>query len=283
MGLLRQFSENDARAAMKVWVETLARERGVQADPSVKIFDSYAAIETALQEQAVDGVTLPTDQFWAYGGSNYFNRALFPARGGSMTDEYVLLVRRNGGLTNLANLQGRSLAIYAHSIMSLARPWLETELLQNGLPPIARCFAGTNEFSKLTKVVLPVFFGQLDACLVDQQGFRVMAELNPQVGTQLRVLACSKPLIPVAFYFRSGYPAQPQDQVVNELARLHLTPAGQQVLTVFQTERLVELPLSCLNDSIQLLKEHRRLCQGTNALVSAATPDRGAETAGGGK
>ena len=92
---------------------------------------------------------------------------------------------------------------------------------------------------------------------------------HPQVPRQLRLLASSPELVTTAFFFRAGYPKAQQDRVVGESLRVHATPAGQQVLTVFQTERLEEYPASVLDSARALLESHRRLCGGTNRLHAA--------------
>jgi phosphonate transport system substrate-binding protein len=97
----------------------------------------------------------------------------------------------------------------------------------------------------------------VDACLVTRKGFKIMEELNPQVGKQLKVLASSPALVPDGFFFRAAYPQQPLERMASELTRIHSTVAGQQVLTVFQTDCLEEHPASCLDSAIEILEAAR--------------------------
>ena len=58
------------------------------------------------------------------------------------------------------------------------------------------------------------------------------------------------------------------------LRDLHTTTAGQQVLTVFRSERMEERTPSVLQNAMDLLAEHRRLCPPTGkagGLQSALT------------
>jgi phosphonate transport system substrate-binding protein len=257
--LFQDLNENDAKAALKVWVETLARERSVMADPSVQVFDGTEALRRALQLPTLDGVFLTTGEYWALHQPEWFNRTIFGVTQGSITEEYLLLVHQASGITRLEELRGRSLCLLRHNKMSLARPWLDTLLCQNGLKPAEQFAKPVTEARKLTKTVLPVFFRQVDACVVTRKGFKTMVELNPQVGKQLKILASSPPLVPDGFFFRTGYPAQPLEKMINELARIHSTAAGQQVLTVFQTDYMQENPVSCLDNSMELLAAWHRL------------------------
>jgi phosphonate transport system substrate-binding protein len=86
-----------------------------------------------------------------------------------------------------------------------------------------------------------------------------MCELNPQVGRELRVLTNSPNLVPSAFLFRSGFPAAEQEACLKEFTHAHLSVMGQQILTVFQTERLEERPASVLDSALELLQRHQDL------------------------
>ena len=125
----------------------------------------------------------------------------------------------------------------------------------------------------------PVFFQQTDVCLVTRAGFKIMTELNPQLGRQLRMIATSIPLIPAGFYFRNGCASDLQNQMGAQLCRLHTTLAGGQFLTIFQTERIVEAPFTCLTPSLALLTKHCRRMQrskvATTALLGPEAPGMG--------
>ena len=135
------------------------------------------------------------------------------------------------------------------------------------------------------QTVLPVFFGKIDACLVTQKGFKTMGELNPQVNRQLRVLASSPEFVPTGFFFRMGYPQAQQADCLAEFTRVHTSTDGQQILTVFQTDRLQEYPGSVLDSAFALVESHRRLLAGTNnpTATGVETVSRQHEDNGGGK
>jgi ABC-type phosphate/phosphonate transport system substrate-binding protein len=107
--------------------------------------------------------------------------------------------------------------------------------------------------------VLKVFFRQTDAGLVNRRGFDLMKELNPQVGEQLKVLAASPPLVPTVFCFRSDFKPAVKDHLLDEITKLHTTPAGQQMLTIFQSERIIERPVLKLESALALLARQQQL------------------------
>jgi phosphonate transport system substrate-binding protein len=126
--------------------------------------------------------------------------------------------------------------------------------------------------NKATRVALPVFFRQADACLMTRTSFEVLGELNPQLNKQLRVLAISPELVPAGFAFRADYVSPLRAQMLTEMARLGETPAGQQILALTQAERIVDRPVSCLDNALELLAQHRRLCAATNAGAARRPP-----------
>jgi len=143
--------------------------------------------------------------------------------------------------------------------MCLALPWLETMLDTEGLGVGTDFWDTITSVKKLSRVVLPVFFGKADACLVTRRGFDLLAELNPQVGDRLRAIAVSPEVVPVVMFFRTDYAPPSKDSLLDALSRLHETPAGQQVLTVFQIDRLEEYPTLCLDSARQLMAGYSRI------------------------
>ena len=257
--LFRQFNENDAKAAMRVWAETLVSNGVIHADPTMRIYDSVDAITAALQKQELDGVSVPINELFAIMDKIQFDHFIFDVVEGSITERYVLLVPQNSEVTNLQALQGRSLNVLRNARMSLASIWLDTLLLEKGLEPSVKLCSQVTEDDKVTKTVLPVFFHRTDACLVTLKGFKTMCELNPQVERQLKTLAISPEFVVTGFFLRAGPPKALQDQVVAQTLRVHLAPAGQQILTVFHTDRLEEYPASVLDGSFALLRRHEQL------------------------
>ena len=143
-----------------------------------------------------------------------------------------------------------------------ATRWLNSVLLEKGLQPTAEFMGLVSQKSKLSSVVLPVFFRQSDACMVTRTGFDTMNELNPQIGKTLKVLATSPKVVPILLCFRADYAPAFKDKILRGLRDLHLSPAGQQVLTVFRCEKLEEIPSDGLQGTLDLLEHFEKLREG---------------------
>lgn len=261
-------NENDARAGLKVWAQTLLKERGLPVDPEPVILKDPEAIAQALHSRSIDAITMNTDEYWKMGRELCSSPFIAGLNDGRTAEEYVLLVRQDSKIERLEELGGRKLALYQNLRMCLAPAWLDTILIKADHPR-ANEFCHVTQFSKLSKVVLPVFFRQIDACVVTRRGFRIMGELNPQVSQQLKIIATSPELVPTGFFFRGDYHDSIKANIMAELAKIKDSPAGAQILTLFQSGSLEAQPLSCLDSAFALLELHQQLCGLTNGATTA--------------
>ena len=268
--MFSEVNENDARAAMKAWGQALSSERGIPLEPVFQIFVGTEAIAAAIRGKLIDAITLPTDEYWALRDEVPLGSIVIGSKGGRITEQYVLLVRGDGGIQRLADLRGHSLVVFQNPLTSLAPAWLETELLQHQLGLTGQFWGRVTESAKLLRAILPVFFHQADACLVTLKGFETMAELNPQIGRQLQILAKSEAMVPNLFCFRGDYRSPNRKKILQEISRVSETTAGRQTLALFQTEQLFPGDPAALASACALLDLHRRL---RAAALNAAPGD----------
>jgi ABC-type phosphate/phosphonate transport system substrate-binding protein len=268
--LFTEVNINDAKASVKAWAQTVARERDIPTDPDPAVLDGVAAMEESLRGGKLDALALTLDEYGRLLPNTRFDPVFVSLQNGRTNVEYLVLAHQDSGIQALGDLRGRSLACYQNPRTSLALPWLDTHLVRQGLSSTTGWVGRVTHSRKVSGAVLPVFFRQMDACLVDRGSFETMSELNPQVGKRLKAIAASPPLVPMLFCLRSDYSPRLKARIVPALQDLHKTTAGQQVLTAFQMERLLSSPLSSLDSALELLAMHQRLCGGTNSAQVAA-------------
>ena len=262
--MFTEVNESDARAAMKVWIMTVAKERGIPVDPEPRAFRSVEEMAAACQTNPVDGFFVITEEFARLQKLMKFDRLGVASVNGKITEEYLLLVRKDSGVERLDQLQGHTLNILNTPRTSLATVWLDTLLLEQHLKRTSGFFGRVTLANKASRVALPVFFRQADACVVTRNSFAVMGELNPQLNTQLKILAVSPPVVPASFAFLANGASPHRQQILTEMSRLGENPAGQQILTLVQAEHIEDQPVSCLDSALELLARHERLCAGEN-------------------
>jgi ABC-type phosphate/phosphonate transport system substrate-binding protein len=256
--MITDVSQNDVEAAMRVWAQELTHESGFPMDTEPKSLTGLQEIFNAVRDKSVDAIALTTPEYWRLKDVIQSDIIITAVYDDKITEQYVLLVHRNSRIESLSGLQGCSLGVYQSPRMSLASIWLDVQLSEKHLGPY-RQFCHVTESSKLSRVVLPVFFRKMDACLVTRRGYATMTELNPQLGRQLKVLATSPAMVPAGLCFRGDYAGPMKDRVIHEASNVHTTPAGQQILTIFRSGNLEVHPITCLNPAFELLKIHARL------------------------
>lgn len=258
-GVFQGANESDLLAAMKVWAQTLSEERRVEVDSDMRLFDSIEQAAEEVRTGQVDAVSLLLSEYLAFPSDLLGGPFLVDELAGRREREFVILVRRDADVQRVEDLSGTRLAIHEDRNSSLARRWLDARLAESELGATAQIVAAVEADSRLSKVILSVFFGTNDACLVTRAGFRAMAELNPQVSARLSVLESSPSIVPSLFCFRDSLAPEARHRLTTEILNLHRSPRGEQVLRVFKSDRMAELTGPEVDRSIELLRSWREL------------------------
>ena len=257
--MFTELNENDARAAMKVWFMTVAQEQGITVDPDPNIHRTVEDLIRFARGNPVDGFGVTTPEYLALSREMSFDLFATGSTEGRITEEYLLLVRKDRGFDRLDQLAGRTLGVVDNPRMSLALIWLDTVLLEAKLKRSSDFFRQVTPDRKVSQAVLPVFFGKIEACLVTRDCFEVMSELNPQLKQQLRILNASPPLMPAGFFFLKDSKSASRTRILDAITRLGDTPAGRQIIELAQAEKIDGYEIHCLDKSLELLNRHRRL------------------------
>ena len=195
-------NRNDATAAYKVYLEGQGRRMGkvYQADP--RIYDDTSSFEAAIQQQPLQMAVMEAWQFLTMDIHRQMKPVFSVMVNGKVGRKYLVLTRRDSGLSTLRSLGGRTILQSSVAAGLVGKTWLDTLLLSEDLESQERFFESVKVVTKPTAAVLPVFFGQIPACVVDEPCFEVMNELNPQVGRALQVIASSDPFADVVLCLR---------------------------------------------------------------------------------
>lgn len=261
-------NQNDAMAAIKVWARVFAKNLGIPTDPVPYLLNGVDDIRDAIRSRQVDTVALSVNEFWVLREDMDPKNFIVGITDGDIHEQYVLLVHPESAFTNVSDLMGKRLTILQNSRMNLARVWLETVMAEGGCGVEKKITI--NQAPTISKAVLPLFFRQIDACVVNRRGYSTMCELNPQIG-RLKILATSPQVVPAGFCFRADYQDSIKESIIKNLDEFVATPAGKQIMTLFQTDALAIQSVSCLDSAFDLLEAHRRLC-GASAPVNEGNP-----------
>lgn len=193
---------NDARAAMQIWIKRMTQDLNLVLD--VKLFVTTQQIVEGTRKGQLDAVAVNIIEYRQIAEMLDSSR-IVNAAGSAGLEQYVILVKQNSGIRQLSDLKGRRLCTLKTPKMCVAPAWLFTVLEDGHYGPAEQFFSSVATDTKFSRVVLPVFFGQADACLTSKRGFDTMCELNPQVARDLKVLIGSPAMVVDFYIFRNNY------------------------------------------------------------------------------
>lgn len=254
-----EVNENDVRAALKIWIQTVAREQGIPVDDDLVIFNSLQEFAESGGLEGLEGVALTMPEFPTLSRYLQCDRFALGVTKGQYTEEYLLLVHTNSAITSLAQLKGTTLRETRSPRLSMADIWLDLLLADRGLPRIRTMFSKLEHDSRADKVVLSVFFRQAEACLVTRSSFDMMCELNPQLRERLRILEASPPLVPAGFAFRTQGSMEFQNHLITATRSFNYSPSGRQMLMLTHSDTIEEFPVSCADDTLAMLRRHQSM------------------------
>ena len=265
-------NENDAKAAVKVYAQSIGNQNGIFVN-NAEILGGINALAKVLENQQADLIVLTAEEFFTLEHLGLEGPVLMSKVNGSFTENYLLLSREDGPLRQVEDLKGHSLIVASDPRASLAALWLEVLCREHGLGPAHLALGKFTSAEKTTQVVLPVFFGKADACIVTRNGWEIMCELNPQLKKQLRVVAVSPSVVPALTCFRHGFTEAFKQQIFKAVDLSATKPSYPQLMTLFKCDGLGHGPLATLDGTRALFATYQQLCAGTNGSpISGLAP-----------
>jgi ABC-type phosphate/phosphonate transport system substrate-binding protein len=251
----------DVESSFKALVGAISRKHGYETKAELHIYDTSADFEAGMKRGEVQ---LAAVGAWEYSGMDiaaFMEPSFVQVEQDRVMKEYLLLTRRDSGLNSVRDLKGKDAVVLESTVCLLASPWLDVLLAEEDLGTQESFFRRVEVTRKPTSAVLPVFFGNRQACVVDRIGFQVMAEMNPQVGSTLQAVASSPPYVSsILCLSRKGWPSeQYREDLLAALRDLHLEPEGRQILMLFKIHRLEPFKESYLGSLKELRAKYKRI------------------------
>jgi ABC-type phosphate/phosphonate transport system substrate-binding protein len=258
---------NDALVATKLWAEHIVRRTHPGAQVIAAIYPDHAALQRALEQQAVDIVALLTMEYLELKDLVPLEPVMVTEVREGVYERFLLLVRADRKEQNIPSLQKGKIIIEGVR-GELPLLWLDTVLLAQGSPGARRFFSTLTVSNKAADTVLPVFFNQADCCVVSCSAFETVTELNPQIGRELNAVVTSPGLVVGIICYRKDFPEQHKAELKKTMAEMHIDPRGSQLVTLFRVKRLTPFSPGFLNSVEALQSEHDALRSGERVRQS---------------
>jgi ABC-type phosphate/phosphonate transport system substrate-binding protein len=250
----------DAQVAMELWANELSKINKLPLKTKSIIVHDLPSLVKALNEKQIDVIGLPSVDYLKIKDEVSLEPALGTVLGGKHGEEYVLITRIDKAPKSLKELKNNKLVFQRDRFVgNVPLMWLDTLLIKQGLPVSEHFFADIKTVNKVSQAVLPVFFNQMDACIVTRRGFETMVELNPQLGEQLRVLSTSPVLVLGVVVFRKDFNEEYKKRIIKTALNFKNIPSGKQILTLFKVDDFYPFHDSDLDSLLGLLEEYKHL------------------------
>ena len=262
--LVSDVNLNDARAAMQIWLGRMTIELGVGIELAPKVFESTDEILRRARGGQLDAVALNIIEYRQIAGMLDSSEIITEATVRGL-DQYILLAKGSSAIRHLGDLRGRRLCTLRSPKMCVAPAWLSTILDEGHFGPSDQFFGSSITATKVSQVVLPVFFGKVDACLTSKRGFDAMCELNPQIAKELTIIASSPAMVTTFYLFHKNYHGAYREKFAKVYSNIaSSSAAGHQLATLFQFENMVVKDFACLAPALAILDlaEHVRSKSG---------------------
>lgn len=247
----------DVEAVLDVHTRKIARAMKLKTTTEVTIFASLEDMIEAVFNQKLDLVTLPGLDYLRVRDMATMIPAFVGIHNSGPGINYVLIARNAAGIRSLSDLKGKSIIIPKAVHNEPSHLWLDVLLKRIGEKELSGFFSHVKESPKLSQGVMSVFFGRVDAAIVTHDGLELARELNPQLETQLIVLAESPNLNDSVTCLFPTTPDNFRQDVYQALLGLNESKTGKQMYTIFQTKGITPFKPEHLEGLEVLLDEQQ--------------------------
>lgn len=231
-------NEGDATASMNIRMKQIGKIRGFDIDQKIEITRFLGQLRKILIEHTADLPYLDTPEYLPLAEAKLIGEVFArTSRGQLGAFRYMPPTKDASGVTQLAGLRGKRIAVASRAKSNMGLVWLETPLAENKLGRVAGIFGAVDIGNRASSYVLTLFFNKVDAWIVDSGNWETNKELNPQLS-RLRVVATSEARLEGLI----AMPVQPhpyQRELIESILDLHKSAAGEQFGIVFRTGPLV--------------------------------------------
>jgi ABC-type phosphate/phosphonate transport system substrate-binding protein len=252
-------NKQDAKLALEVLFRSLSKKAKEEFLVEVNVFADLPSMIPHLKNGDVDLATIPSNDFVAIKDKALVEPILVGVKDRQVYVKYCLVVRRDGKTRILKELKGKRIAMCVQDAVESPRIWLDTILLKKEGARSKDFFATIKRADNVEKAVLPVYFGQTEACVITRRSFETESEMNPDIGRKLMIIEESPDLITSIICLRYDFDRSLKEKLINTAITIHEDPEGKQVLSIIRMDSIVQYRPDFIKNLVELLKEYNRL------------------------
>ena len=140
--LFNQVDLNDAKAAIKVWLDELVKtynfSDGYQL--KVKIYDQFEELSKEMNNDHLAIVAMNTIDYINNNEKIGLDTVLVPSAEGDIFSQYYILVRKESGYKDIKDLKGIIIGVLSGTNQAASTCWLDVTLAKNNIPDKTKFF-----------------------------------------------------------------------------------------------------------------------------------------------
>jgi ABC-type phosphate/phosphonate transport system substrate-binding protein len=261
-GVFPDVDQRDAQAAVQLWTRQLAAGMGITSGARAIFFTRTEDMVTAVNRGELSIVTMPALDYLRFRNAAAMSPAIVSQSILGDKRRLILVTRRDSGIKTVKNLRGKSLLLPSRKMNSASHIWIDVLLHREGLPDSMKHFKSVKESSSASQSLMSVFFKQSDAAIIIRGAFETSSTLNPQLASQLTIIAESGALLGDVTCIPNSVSADLRRSIENAAYRLHENTIGKQLCTLFQIDRTIPFQSAYLSGLEELLRERDRMKAG---------------------
>ena len=257
--ILADADPRDAQAAMELWTKEMSRFMGVKTAPQTVIFRNTGDMLEALNKGQLSIVSLTAVEYLKLRNEIGLTPSVIGLSAMGKEREFLLIAHRDSGIRSVADLRGKTITLLSATKQEVSHIWLDVLLMREGKRDRSSFFRQVKEANSPSQAIIAVFFRKSDAAIISRGAFEISKVLNPQVGSQLVVVAESKSLMGDFTCIPKTVNEKFRESIEYAALHLHERPVGKQILTMFHIEKVVPFHSYYLDGIVELLREREKL------------------------
>ena len=251
----------DAKAAFEIWTQNYIKEnKNLNVKVETAIFEDIESVKNAIRKNEIEFLNINSLEYLKMSLENILQGFLvntiknFPEK--SPQDELLILTLKKSGIKNIIDLKGKKILVQTGKWGEIPAVWLKTLLTENNI------FFSEEKilaFEKVSQAVYQVYFNQADACVVSSASFKLIRELNPNIGASLNIISQSDEFLPFIFCYTKNADTELTDIVRKSVLTFDKSSYGKQILTLFQTDKIIPFENLYLNNIRRLYDKYNKI------------------------
>ncbi len=168
----------------------------------------------------------------------------------------LLIVQKDAKINSLKDLKYKKIVRLNSDLEEL---YLNTQLQKDFKKDSDQFFKKNIIVKKYSKAILKLFFKKADVALVTESAFNLASEMNPQIKKRLKIIKTEDLQLTSSSYFRKGVDEVRVQTFKEQAFKIHKTKRGEQILTVFKSDHIVESKVEELEIVKRIYKEYLAL------------------------